>query len=69
MKTFENDFDELIFTNKYIPTEKSEFAVEILKQYATENGIPARSTSDLSPMEEWLIIQLFIKEKNKNSNT
>ena len=39
--------------------EKAEFAVRVLKQYALENGIPARSTSDLSPMETWLILRLL----------
>lgn len=39
--------------------EKAEFAVRVLKQYALENGIPARSTSDLSPMETWLILHLL----------
>jgi len=39
--------------------EKVEFAVRVLKQYALENQIPARSTSDLSPMEQWLILRLL----------
>jgi hypothetical protein len=39
--------------------ERAEFAVRVLKQYALENGIPARSTSDLSPMETWLILRLL----------
>ena len=39
--------------------EKAEFAVRVLKQYALENYIPARSTSDLSPMEQWLILRLL----------
>ena len=39
--------------------EKAEFAVRVLKQYALENSIPPRSTSDLSPMEEWLILRLL----------
>ena len=44
--------------NNYM-NEKAEFAVRVLKQYALENGIPARSTSDLSPMETWLILRLL----------
>lgn len=36
----------------------SETGVEILQQYATERGVIARSTSDLSPLEEWLLLQL-----------
>ena len=39
--------------------EKAEFAVRVLKQYALENQIPVRSTSDLSPLEEWLILRLL----------
>ena len=39
--------------------EKAEFAVEILKQYALENQVSTRSTSDLSPLEQWLILRLF----------
>ena len=39
--------------------EKAEFAVRVIKQYALENQIPARSTSDLSPMEQWLILRLL----------
>jgi len=39
--------------------EKAEFAVEILKQYAGECGTLPRSTSDLSPLEQWLIIKLL----------
>ena len=39
--------------------EKAEFAVRVLKEYALENQVPARSTSDLSPMEQWLILRLL----------
>lgn len=34
-------------------------AVKILKEYATEGLILQRSTSDLSPLEEWLLIRLI----------
>ena len=44
---------------KKVENEKAEFAVRVLKQYALENQIPARSTSDLSPMEQWLILRLL----------
>lgn len=37
----------------------SEFVVHILKQYAKERGLPVRSTSDLSPLEEYLLIELY----------
>jgi len=36
----------------------SEFAVEILHQYANERHCTVRSTQDLSQLEEWLIIRL-----------
>lgn len=39
--------------------EKAEFAVRVLRQYALENQVHARSTSDLSPMEQWLILRLL----------
>lgn len=39
--------------------EKAEFAVRVLRQYALEKQVPARSTSDLSPMEQWLILRLL----------
>lgn len=41
---------------------KAEFAVEILKQYALENGIHPRDTTDLSPLEKWLIIFMYNNE-------
>jgi len=34
-------------------------ATEIIKQYAKEEGTIVRSTSDLSPFEEWLIVKLL----------
>lgn len=39
--------------------KKADFAVRVINKYALENGIPARSTSDLSPMETWLILRLY----------
>jgi hypothetical protein len=36
--------------------EKAEHAVKLLRQYAKECSTLPRSTSDLSPLEEWLII-------------
>ena len=49
--------------------EKAEHAVKLLRQYTKECSIPPRSTSDLSPLEEWLIIDhLRISNLNtKNS--
>lgn len=43
-----------------------EFAVIILKQYAKENQVLPRSTSDLSKLEEWLLLQLFILSENNS---
>lgn len=39
--------------------DKAEFAVKVLKQYSKENSVLPRSTSDLSPLESWLILQMF----------
>ena len=39
---------------------KSKYIVEVLKQYADEQGIIVRSTSDLSPLEAWLLNKLFV---------
>ena len=43
--------------------ELAEYAVKILKQYADEKHTTVRGTSDLSPLEEWLIIKLFNEMK------
>lgn len=48
--------------------EKAEFAVSILKEYAEENQIQGRSTSDLSPLEQWLILRLFNEKKKLETN-
>lgn len=37
--------------------EKSDFVVRKLKEYSKETGSLVRSTSDLSPLEEWLFIK------------
>ena len=39
--------------------QKAQFACDILKQYAAENQTNPRTTSDLSPLEQWLIVRLF----------
>lgn len=39
--------------------DKATFAVKILKQYGEENGVLPRSTSDLSQLEQWLILKLM----------
>jgi len=43
---------------KYI-NEEASFAIKTLRRYADEKGIPHRSTSDLSPLEEWLIMEMY----------
>tara|TARA_R110000782_G_C14648041_1_gene396394 strand:+ start:464 stop:745 length:282 start_codon:yes stop_codon:yes gene_type:complete len=48
---------------KNMSNKKAEFAVEILKEYAHQNKVILRSTSDLSKLEEWLIVEL-LKVKN-----
>ena len=37
----------------------AEYAVQQLRQYATENSTIVRSTLDLSPLEEWLLAQMY----------
>ena len=39
--------------------DKAKFANKILLEYAKENGINGRDTTDLSPLETWLILRLF----------
>ena len=43
--------------------EKAEFAVEILREYDRQMGVGVRNTSDLSPLEQWLIIELLRVKK------
>lgn len=43
--------------------EKAEFAVKTLREYAKQQGFSTRNTSDLSTLEEWLIIELLRVEK------
>lgn len=46
--------------------ELAQFAVKTLREYADECGTTVRGTSDISPLEEWLIIRLHNEqEKNK----
>lgn len=45
--------------------EKAAFAVGVLKKYAHENQVPPRSTSDLSKLEQWLILELM-EEAHEN---
>ena len=33
--------------------------IEILREYSKETGTPIRSTSDLSPLEIWLLTKII----------
>ena len=45
--------------------DRATFAIALLKIYAIQNQTPARSTSDLSPLELWLIDRLFNEQKKQ----
>ena len=47
--------------------KKSEIINKILKEYAIENQVPVRSTSDLSLLEAWLLTKLL--EAYKDTET
>lgn len=50
--------------------EKAKFAVKTIQKYAKQNGFGNRNTSDISPFEEWLIIELlYAKTKTPNENS
>lgn len=42
--------------------EVAEFAVNKLKEYSDETHTLPRSTTDLSPLEQWLIVRLYRTE-------
>jgi hypothetical protein len=47
-------------------SKKSNFVLNTLEEYTKQTGVLPRSTSDLSPLEEWLLIELLkAKQKNK----
>jgi hypothetical protein len=49
-----------------MPNHLTNFAVKTLREYADECSTTVRGTSDISPLEEWLITRLFNEqEKNK----
>lgn len=50
--------------------EIAEYAVNVLNEYAYKSnfGMP-RSTSDISPLEEWLIIKLYQVTDGKGYKT
>lgn len=39
----------------------------VMRQYAEENQLPMRDTSDLSPMEQWLLIKIANMELAKEN--
>lgn len=43
--------------------KKAKFAVKTLKEYALESQTTARGTTDISPLEEWLILKLYDIER------
>lgn len=47
------------YASKPVISDTAAFAVDTLKRYAHETGNLLRGTSDLSPLEEWLLVQLF----------
>lgn len=44
---------------------KSQFESIILLEYSKEKMLPRRSTSDVSPLEEWLILKLYSIRKKE----
>lgn len=57
----------VILAKKKPMEDKAEFAVKVLRRYALENSVLPRSTSDLSPMESWLILRLWeLHDRNEN---
>ena len=40
--------------------KKAEFVIKTLKKYADEEGVILRSTSDLSPLEQWLLEEMHM---------
>lgn len=46
-----------------------EFAVSVLKQYASYQRVPPRSNLDLSPLEHWLIQRLYHHREEEGSVT
>lgn len=44
---------------KPVISDVAQYAIDTLKTYATQTGNLPRSTSDLSPLEQWLLIELF----------
>jgi len=51
---------------KYTPPEHIKFICDTLRAYSKEAGFPPRSTSDLSPLEEWLLMRLYSEKLKKD---
>lgn len=47
--------------------EKTQYIIDILKHYAKEQGVIVRSTSDLSPLEIYLLEELYKKSKGEQN--
>lgn len=45
-----------------------QFAVETLHNYSQENSILPRDTTDLSPLEKWLVLKLYNKTTDISSS-
>lgn len=58
-----SDMKECVNTYYKPKNEKADFAVQLLRKYAHQTGNLLRGTSDLSPLEEWLIVQLIEQSK------
>lgn len=52
-------FGETGVPHKPVISDVAQFAVDTLKIYAAQTGNLPRSTSDLSPLEQWLLVEYF----------
>jgi len=46
----------------------SQYTFKTLKQYADEHGTTVRSSSDLSPLESWLLRRLYYSTHTPNES-
>ena len=49
--------------------DKIESIIRLLRRYAEETGTIVRSTSDISPLEEWLLMRLSEEPKTEDPTT
>ncbi len=48
-----------------MPKTRTERCISILRQYAEEESTMVRGTSDISPLEAWLILRIInLEDKN-----